>query len=95
MSGGVVTWAIDSTWPAFGVGDVLGVGQVDRRATSDRGEQLAAMAAGLIDVGARQQPRVALEELRRIGLGAGMEPAPSKSQVLATVELPRAALKAA
>ena len=78
-----------------GVGDVLGVGQVDRRAASDRGEQLAAVAAGLIDVGARQQARVALEELRRIGLGAGMEPAPEQRQVLATVELARPALEAA
>ena len=78
-----------------GICDVLRVGQVDCRTAGDRGEQLAAVAAGLIDVGARQHARVALEELRRIGLGARMEPAPEQSQVLATVELARAALEAA
>ena len=47
------------------------------------------------DLGARQQARVALEELRRMRLGAGMEPAPEQSQVRATVELACPALQAA
>ncbi len=44
-----------------GVGDVLGVGEVDRRAARNGGEQLAAVAASLVDVGGHEQPGEALE----------------------------------